>query len=311
MSSVSPARPGLSFADDPRATRTGTVAAVAAYSIWGFFPLLFNLLDGVDPGLIVAHRVIWSLLIAGGILAIAGRMDEVSAALRDRGALLRLLASAAILSMNWLIYVWAVLNGRVLETSFGYFLNPLVNVALGMILLGERQNRLQWVAIAIASVAMAIQAVGVGGIPFVAISLAVTFAVYGYIRKTVGASSTTSLFVECLVLVPFALAYVGWSIATSGPGPHAVPGLLAALVFTGPATTIALLMFAYGVKRLRLSTIGMLQYIAPSIQFVLAIAVFGEELNATRLVSFALIWLSLVIFTADSLRQHRNAVHAG
>ncbi len=309
MSSVSPAR-SIETVADPNATRSGVIAALVAYSVWGFFPLLFHLLDGVDPVLIVSHRIVWSLLLVGAILWIGGRMAEVGTALRDRGSLLRLLASAAILSVNWLVYVWAVMNGHVLEASFGYFLNPLVNVVLGMVLLGERQNSWQWVAIAIAAIAMAIQAAGVGGIPVVAITLAVTFAVYGYIRKTVKVGSAAGLFVECTVLIPVALGYIAFSVLTHGPGPHADPALFGYLLLTGPATTLSLLLFAFAVQRLRLTTIGMFQYIAPSIQFILAITFFGEELNGTRLLSFALIWLSLLVFSADSFRRRSSPAAA-
>ena len=302
MSSVSPAKSIVTVAGDAD-IRRGALAAVAAYVVWGFFPILFHFLDSVGATLVVAHRVVWSMLLVGGILIVTARWDEVRAVFTNRATLTRILISSVLLAVNWLIYVWAVEQNRVLETSFGYFLNPLVNVALGMMLLGERQNRWQWVAIGIAIVAMFIQAIGMSGIPWIALSLAVTFALNGYSRKTVKASSTTGLFVETVVLLPVALAYIGWTIATEGPGPHADPTLMALLVFTGPATSLTLLLFAYAVQRLRLTTIGIVQYIAPSIQFVLAIVFFGEELNATRLISFALIWLSLIIFTADSWRR--------
>jgi chloramphenicol-sensitive protein RarD len=289
----------------PEAQRAGLFAALSAYIVWGFFPLLFLMLAGVDPGLVVAHRIVWSLLIVGAILMIGARLTEVRAALADRETRGRLLISAILVAVNWLTYVWAVEHNRVLETSFGYFLNPLVNVLLGMVLLGERQNRWQGVAIAIAAVAMVLQAIGLSGIPWVAVVLAVTFAFYGYFRKTVRAGSATSLFVETLLLAPLALGYIGYVTITSGLGSQGNPWTLFWLVMTGPATTIALLLFAYGVQRLRLTTIGIIQYIAPSIQFVLAVTVFAEPLNSTRLLSFALIWLSLVIFTVDSIVRAR------
>jgi chloramphenicol-sensitive protein RarD len=302
VASITPAKSIVTFANDGD-VRRGALAALAAYVVWGFFPILFHLLDGVSPTLVVAHRVVWSMLLVGVILLVSARWDEVRAVLSNRATLVRIFISSVILAFNWLLYVWAVEQNRVLETSFGYFLNPLVNVAFGMALLGERQNRWQWVAIGIAAVAMAIQAIGMAGIPWVALGLAVSFAVYAYSRKTVKASSATGLFVETLVLLPVALVYIGWSIATAGAGPHADPWLMGLLVFTGPATSLTLLLFAFAVQRLRLTTIGMFQYIAPSIQFILAISFFGEELNLTRLISFALIWLSLIIFTADSFRR--------
>lgn len=292
----------------PETQRAGLVAAIAAYSVWGFFPLLFRQLDGVDSMLIVAHRIVWSLSIVGVILLVGSRVREVKAALADRGTRYRLLASALLVAVNWLVYVWAVEHNRVLETSFGYFLNPLVNIVIGMILLGERQNPTQWVAIGIAVVAMALQTVGLNGLPWIALTLAVSFGFYGYVRKTVRAGSSASLFVETLLLAPLALGYIAYVTLTAGPGPQADPWKFFWLVMTGPATTFALLLFAYGVQRLRLTTIGIIQYIAPSVQFILAVTLFGETLNLTRLLSFALIWLSLVIFTADSIRRARSPV---
>lgn len=291
----------------PAEARGGLAAGLLAYSLWGFLPLLFHLLEGVGSVTIVAERTVWSVLFVGGILYFGGQFKEVAAALRDPRVLRGMALSCVLLAMNWLIYVWAVETGQVLEASFGYFINPLVNIAIGMVLLGERQNFWQLVSIGIAIIAIGIQAVGVGRIPFVALSLALSFGFYGYFRKTAKVQSTAGLFVETLMLAPFALGYIAYGFVTSGPGPHADPMLLFLLVMTGPATAVPLLLFAFAVQRLRMTTIGMLQYIAPSIQFVLAITVFGEHLNGIRLFSFALIWLSLVVFTADSVRRQRSA----
>jgi len=239
---------------------------------------------------------------------------EIIGILRDPRRMGVIAISAALLAGNWLLYVWAVEVGEVLQASFGYFINPLVNIAIGMVLLGERQNRLQTIAIAIAVVAILLQAVGLGGVPYIALGLAVSFGFYGFIRKTAKTGPATGLFVETLVVAPFALAFVVFTFATSGPGVHADPGMMALFMLTGPATAVPLLLFAYGVRRLRLTTIGMLQYLAPSIQFLLAIFMFGEHLNTVRLVSFALIWLSLAVFSYDSFRQRsraRAADHVG
>ena len=283
--------------------RNGVFAALAANVTWGFFPILFHLLAGVDPFLVIAHRVVWSLLLVGTILLITGRTGEVVAVLRDRGTVIRMLISSVLLAVNWLVYVWAVQNNNVLETSFGYFINPLANVALGMALLGERQNRWQAVSIAIGAVAMVIQAIGIGGIPWVALTVALSFALYSYCRKTVKANAATGLFVETLLLAPLAAVFIGYVLLTQGPGLQADPKVFGLLLLTGPATSLSLLLFAYAVQRLRLTTIGMFQYIAPSLQFLIAILLFGEELNPIRLLSFGLIWLSLIVFTADSMRR--------
>ena len=288
-------------------TRKGVVAALSAYLLWGFLPILFRLMEAAGSMLIVAERTLWSLVLLAVILAFAGGFAEVRAVLSD-GRRMRVIAISAVLLVgNWLLYVWAVETGQVLEASFGYFINPLVNVAIGMILLGERQNRMQTIAIGIALVAILIQAAGIGRIPFVALGLALSFGFYGFIRKTAQAGPATGLFAETVVVAPFAMAFVAFDLATRGIGVHADPVPMTLLVLTGPATAIPLLLFAYGVRRLRLTTIGMFQYLAPSIQFLLAITLFGEELNPLRLLSFALIWVSLMVFSWDSFQQRRRA----
>lgn len=295
-------------------SRNGVVAALCAYLLWGFLPILFRLLEPAGAVLIVAERTLWSLLLMAVVALFSRLYPEIIGILRDPRRMGVIAISAALLAGNWLLYVWAVEVGEVLQASFGYFINPLVNIAIGMVLLGERQNRLQTIAIAIAVVAILLQAVGLGGVPYIALGLAVSFGFYGFIRKTAKTGPATGLFVETLVVAPFALAFVVFTFATSGPGVHADPGMMALLMLTGPATAVPLLLFAYGVRRLRLTTIGMLQYLAPSIQFLLAIFMFGEQLNTVRLVSFALIWLSLAVFSYDSFRQRsraRAADHVG
>jgi chloramphenicol-sensitive protein RarD len=297
------AGPAPGFGVSPAEARTGLLAGFLANTCWGFLPLLFHLLDAVDPVLIVAERTVWSLVVVVVLLAFWRQLGPNLGVLRDRKRVVRLLVSAALLACNWLIYVWAVANDHVLEASFGYFITPLVNVAVGMVMLGERQNRWQGIAIGIAIIAIAIQAVGLGSIPYVALGLAGSVGLYGYVRKTVQVSSSGGLLVETLLIVPVALAYIAFTFVRDGAGPHADPCLLFLLVCCGPATAVPLLLFAYAVRRLRLTTIGMLQYVAPSIQFALSITVFGEHLNAVRLFSFVIIWVSLAVFTIDGYRR--------
>jgi chloramphenicol-sensitive protein RarD len=292
---------------DAAETRKGVIAALAAYIAWGFLPILFRQLDAAGSVLIVAERTVWSLVLLAIILSVMGGFGDIRVLLADRRRTLVTLLSAVLLAGNWLLYVWAVETGQVLEASFGYFINPLVNVAMGMVLLGERQNRLQTVSILIAVVAIAIQAVGLGAIPFVALGLALSFGFYGYFRKTAQLGPANGLFAETLMIAPAALGYVIYDIAVHGAGPHADPYLLTLLILTGPATALPLLLFAFAVRRLRLTTIGMFQYIAPSIQFLVAIFLFGEHLNGLRLLSFALIWLSLAVFSYDSFRRRGRA----
>lgn len=287
--------------------RNGVLSALAAYILWGFLPLLFREVEAVGSGMIVAERTLWSLLLLGGILALSGGFGDVRLLFADRRRALMTLLSAVLLAGNWLLYVWAVETGQVLEASFGYFINPLVNVAMGMVLLGERQNRLQTVSILIAVAAIGIQAIGLGRIPIIALGLALSFGFYGYFRKTAQLGPASGLFAETVMLAPMAAGYVIYNLLTFGPGIHADPYHMALLVFTGPATAIPLLLFAFAVRRLRLTTIGMFQYIAPSIQFLVAIFLFGEHLNGLRLVSFALIWLSLAVFSYDSFRRRGQA----
>ena len=288
-------------------TRNAGIAALSAYLMWGFLPLLFRLLDDAGSVLIVAERTLWSLILLAIVIAVTGGFSEVRRIFRDWRRVRVIALSALLLFGNWLLYVWAVETGQVLEASFGYFINPLVNVAIGMIFLGERQNRLQTVAIVIATIAILIQAAGLGQVPYVALGLALSFGFYGLIRKTAQAGPATGLFLETAFAAPIAMALVGYYLATNGPGVHADPQLMTLLVLTGPATAIPLLLFAYGIKRLRMTTVGMIQYLSPSIQFMLAIFVFGEHLNGTRLFSFALIWLSLIIFSWDSFSRRRQA----
>lgn len=301
-----PATPTTATAS--RDARDGLVVGLICYFVWGFLPLLFHLLEPVGSVSVVANRTVWSLIFVGAILLAWRRMGEVRAALADPRTLRSMLISAVLLAINWLVYVYAVETGQVLEGSFGYFINPLVNVAIGMALLGERQNRMQTLSIVIAIIAIAVQAVGVGRVPVIALALAGSFGFYGFFRKTARVNSASGLFVETLLLVPLAIAWLAFTfVRDGGPGIQADPYYLGLLVLTGPATAVPLLLFAFAVQRLRLTTIGMLQYLAPSIQFLLAIFVLHEEINATRLLSFALIWLSLAIYSADSLMRTRRA----
>jgi chloramphenicol-sensitive protein RarD len=288
----------------------GMLAALAVYSLWGFLPLLFHALEPAGSVLIVAERTLWSLVLLAVILAVVGGFGEVRTLFSDRRRMLGTLLSAVLLGGNWLLYVWAVETGQVLEASFGYFITPLINVLIGMVLLGERQNRMQTISILIAAVAIAIQAVGLGSIPFVALGLALTFGFYGYFRKTAQLGPASGLFAETLLIAPAALAYVIYDIATKGAGVHADPMLMTLLVFTGPATAVPLLLFAYAVRRLRMTTIGMFQYLAPTIQFLVAILLLGEHLNGPRLLSFALIWVSLAVFSYDSFRRRGRVAAA-
>ena len=298
-------RPQMHKNDGDR--RLGLIAAFGAYAGWGFFPLLFRALESVDPVNVVANRIVWSFLLVGGILIGRHRMDEVREVLADRRAVRGIFISAFLLSINWLTFVWAVNNDKVLEVSFGYFITPLVSIAIGMVLLGERMNRWQKLAIGIAGVAVIIQAMGLSGMPLVSMQLALAFGFYGYFRKTVKVGSVPGLFIETLMLLPLALAYMGFRYVTSGGAEYADPWTFFLLLMTGPATSGALILFAFAARRLQLSTMGMFQYIAPSIHFLMAIWLFGEALNLVQLLSFVMIWTSLAVYSFDSYQRGHKA----
>lgn len=282
----------------------GVITALSAYGLWGFLPIFFKLLEHVDPFVVVAFRILFSLVFVAIVLLIRGQMAEVGAALRNRRVLFTLTISAVLVAGNWVTFIWAIVNERVLDTSLGYFINPMVSVLIGLVLLGEKLSPLQWAATALAMAAIAIQAIGLGSLPWVAIVLAMSFAFYGYVRKTVDVGSSAGLMVETIVLVPVSLAYIAFTFV-SGPtaGYVSDPQTLMLLALTGPATAVPLMLFAFAARQLPLSTIGMFQYIAPSMGFVTAIFLFGEPLETPRLISFALIWLSLVTFTIGSYRN--------
>ena len=302
--------PAPSSLIDAKDAANGVVAALIAYLLWGFLPLLLHPLSEAGAVLVVAERTVYSLILLAIVLAITGKFGEVRAFLRD-GRKVRVLAlSSVLLAGNWLLYVYAVDANELLQASFGYFINPLVNIAIGMAFLGERQNKWQTVSIGIAVIAIGIQAAALGSVPYISLGLAISFGLYGYFRKTAMLGPATGLFAETLMIAPVALAYIGYNLVTVGVGVHSDPTMLLLLVLTGPATAVPLLLFAFAVQRLRLTTIGMFQYLAPSIQFLIAVFLFHEEMNATRLVSFALIWLSLAVFSWDSFRRRPRAVAA-
>jgi len=295
--------------EQERQAQSGLLVGLACYVLWGFLPLLFDLLKDAGSFTIVANRTVWSLLFVGAILLFTRRMGEVKAALADPRTLRSMVLSSVLLAANWLIYVWAVDSGQVLQGSLGYFINPLINVVLGMVILGERNNRWQWLSIIVAVAAIGVQTIGLGAVPFVALSIALTFGLYGFFRKTARVSSAGGLFVETLILVPVAIAYLGYSYwQQGGLGIAADPHYMLLLILTGPATAVPLLMFTFAVQRLRLTTIGMIQYVSPSIQFLLAVFVLHEPINSIQLLSFGMIWLSLIIYSTDSMVRRRMAM---
>ncbi len=286
-----------------RESRLGTVAGVAAYALWGSFPLVFHQLVEVSPLEVLAHRVVWSFGFVAGLLAWR-RDHRWLAILRHPSADRTRLAGAAVLiSINWLLYVWAVSEANVVEAALGYYVNPLITVALGVVVLGEHLRRLQVAAVVCAAVAVVVLTVAYGRVPWIALTLACSFAGYGYLKKSIPVTAATSLAVETAVLAPFALvgAVVAEVRGTAAFG-HGGAGQTALLVALGVITAVPLLLFATAARRIPLSLLGLLQYLTPTLQLVVAVLVLGEDFPPERFVGFALVWLALTLLAVDAVR---------
>jgi chloramphenicol-sensitive protein RarD len=275
--------------------------------IWGVLPLYLHPLHQVPSIQIIANRVIWSCVFVLGFMAVRGELATLRVALTNRGVVWRLAVTATLISSNWLVYVWAVLNDHVLDSSLGYFINPLVNVVLGVVLLSERLSSAKWTAVALAGAGVAYLTIASGRLPWIALVLALTFGFYGLIRKLVKVESLPSLGIETLLLLPFAVGYLLWcEHAGTGALGHAAPATTALLIGSGPVTAIALFLFAYGARLLPLSTVGILQYIAPTLQLVCGVFVFHERFGRTRAIGFAFIWAALLIYAGEGLWLSRK-----
>jgi chloramphenicol-sensitive protein RarD len=288
----------------PRAS-TGVLYAGAAYLAWGLFPAYFRLLRGVPAPEILAHRILWSAVFLGILVTVLRRWRGVVLQLRVPGTIPTLAATALFISANWLTYIWAVNSGHVLEASLGYFVNPLVTVVLGVVFLRERLSRAQAVAVGIAAAGVLSLVIRAGHVPWIALGLAMTFALYGLFRKRLRVDAVSGLLGEVCILAPAALLFVAWL----GPANHfgESPSRTALLAASGVVTAIPLLWFAAGVQRLRLSTVGLLQYLNPTLQFATAVFAFHETFTAAHALAFGCIWASLAVYTTDALRGARRA----
>jgi chloramphenicol-sensitive protein RarD len=290
-------------------TRRGAIYGATAYLLWGIFPLYFPLLDPAGPVEVLAHRVVWSLVVVAVLVNVTRRWAGVRRVFGDRGKLVRLSAAAGFLAVNWGVYIYGVTSDRVVETSLGYFINPLVTVMLGVIVLRERLRPAQYAALGVATAAVLFLAFEHGGVPWIALVLAFSFGTYGLLKKTSEVGALEGLTVETAVLAPAALVYVV-AIQVSG---HATltshgPGHAALLALTGLVTAVPLLFFGAAASRVPLTTLGVLQYLAPTMQFLLGVLVFHEEMGVTRLLGFGLVWVALCVFTVDLLSQRRRTV---
>jgi chloramphenicol-sensitive protein RarD len=284
--------------------RTGLLAGIVAYGSWGFVPLYFKAVAAAPPWELISHRVAWSVLLLLALVARKGQLPELRQALRPGRTLAMLALASVLIAVNWLVYIWAILAGRVMEGSLGYFINPLVNVGLGLIVFRERLERPVGIAVAVASLGVVWLTVGLGHLPWISLGLALSFGAYGLVRKLVPVGAVLGLCVETLLLLPLALGYLAWAGANGRLAFRSGNLRLdVLLVLAGPITAVPLIFFAAAARRLPLSTLGFLQYVSPTLQFLLAVFAFGEPLDATRAGAFAFIWAGLAIFTAFTLRK--------
>ena len=306
MSTVAPGHPAASAPQGE--DRSGLLAALSAFAIWGLLPLYLRPLAQVPAMQITAHRIVESCLLVFAWLAFKGQLGEVRAALTNANTRRRLIASTLMISINWLVYVWAVGNGHVVDASLGYFINPLVSVLMGVMLLSERLNRAQLIAVALATCGVMYLTYATGRVPWIALVLALTFGTYGLIRKVVAVDAVPGLAVETLLLLPLSLGWLIWcEIQGTGAFRHQGPLVDGLLLGSGVVTALPLTLFAFGARRIRLSTVGLVQYVGPTLQFLGGVFVFREPFSQSRLVGFVIIWAAIGIYIADNLWRNRRA----
>lgn len=288
---------------DPR----GLAAAATAFFIWGLLPLYLKALQAVPIVQITAHRLVWGCLFAFLWLQLRGEVGQVFTALRDPNTRWRLCASATLISVNWLTYVYGIAANRVVETSLGYFINPLLNVLLGVLILRERLNAAQWTAVAIAAAGVSWLTWSAGHPPWISLTLALSFGLYGLVRKVIRVDALAGFASETLLLAPLGIAYIVWcELAGNGVFTTGGIGLDLLLAVGGPLTAIPLVLFAFGARRIPYSTVGLLQYIGPTIQLMLAVFAFGEPFHGPRVLGFVLIWTALALYAGDGLWRARK-----
>lgn len=294
------------MSDQERYTRLGLAAALGAFLMWGVLPLYFYLLKSVPPDLMLAHRILFSLVTGFVLFQIGGGWSGARAVLADRRLLFMLFVSGALIGSNWLVYIWAVQNERVIEASLGYYINPLVSFALGALLFGERFSWVQLFAILLAALGVMNQTLVVGQFPYAGLYLCFSFAFYGAIRKKAAVDGRLGFLIETSLLAPLAAGYL---VFKGAAGASILPDgaeLIVLLAMSGLITASPLILFAIAAKRLRLSTIGVMQYIGPSIQMMLGVWVFNEAFTLSHAVTFGLIWAGVILFSVSAWRADRR-----
>lgn len=286
-------------------TRDGLVSGLIAYVLWGFLPIYFKIIEAVPPLEVLAHRIVWAVPFGLPIILVRRQWPDVKQAIADRRKLGFLTLSALLIAVNWLVYIWAVQHELIFEASLGYYINPLMYVLVGVVFFRERLRRAQSAAVLLAAAGVLVLTIQGGHFPAVALTLATSFTIYGVIRARVAVGGMPGLFIETLILFPFATAYIARLIAADAAVFGAEdPAMSAWLVLAGPFTVLPLLCFALAARRLPLSTIGVMQFLAPTMQFVVGLA-YGEPLTAAHVVCFTLIWIAVAVFSADAWRASR------
>jgi chloramphenicol-sensitive protein RarD len=298
--------PDIRTPDEERAWRRGLLYGVLAYGSWGFMPVYIKAVRTAPILEVLSHRVFWAFLLLLALCWKRGELGTIRAAVRTPRTLALLAGSTAAIAVNWLAYIWAVANGHVLESSLGYFINPLVNVLFGVLILGETLDRPVRIAVGVAAVGVLWMAVRAGHVPWISLTLATSFGLYGLLRKLAPVGGLAGLTIETALLSPLAGGYIAWAVASGRSGFLAGrPWLDVLLLMAGPVTAVPLLFFAGAARRLPLSTLGMLQYLSPSLQFLLAVFAYREALDRPRLVAFVFIWTALAIFAIHTARRTR------
>ncbi|WP_320006135.1 EamA family transporter RarD [Maridesulfovibrio sp.] len=286
-------------------TQDGLVYAAASFIMWGLLPIYWKSLEAVPALELLCNRIVWSLFFVAALLSYKKRWAEVKTALADKKGKILLTLSSCLIGLNWFIYIWAVNHGHVVDTSMGYYMTPLMNTLLGFIFMKEKLNRLQFIAIMFAACGVAYSIVDYGHIPYIALTLAVSFAFYGLVRKIMKVESLPGLFVETAILTPISAAYLIWLAFSGEISIYKISILENILLFgAGAATSLPLIFFAHGARRLRLVTLGMMQYISPSLALMLGVFVYKEPFSPSRLVIFGLIWMGIAVYVADGMSKN-------
>lgn len=287
-------------------TKIGVICACGAFLMWGVFPIYFKILENISPYELLAHRIIWSFIILLIVIFLLRLTKQVIKILKNRKNIFLLFVTSLLISSNWLIYIAAVVSGHIAETSLGYFINPLVNIFLGMIFLKEKLDNVQKIAIFLVLAALIQEVIHIGKIPYIALGLAFSFGFYGLLRKKVQVNAFAGLFIETALLTPIAVFYILVFVGFSQTAYFDNLSTASLLVISGPITVVPLLLFAASTARLKLSTVGFLQYLSPTVSFLLAIFIYNEALLMTRVITFILIWISLLIVTFNSILKSKG-----